>query len=99
MTGSFLYAIIDVKIPAHSLLTISIDSIDAAHNIDRIEIGNGNLGLATDIWNLSPLQIEKGPFSADWKNLSRNYTVPEWWRDAKFGAWAHWDPTAKSHFP
>ena len=20
------------------------------------------------------------------------YTTPEWWRDAKFGAWAHWDP-------
>ena len=24
--------------------------------------------------------------------MSRIYTVPEWWRDAKFGAWAHWDP-------
>ena len=24
--------------------------------------------------------------------MSRLYTAPEWWRDAKFGAWAHWDP-------
>ena len=61
-------------------------------NIDRIEIGNGDLGLKPDIWNLPPLPIADGPFTADWKELSRIYTVPEWWRDAKFGAWAHWDP-------
>jgi alpha-L-fucosidase len=91
-TGSFLYGIINIQIPARSGLTIALDTNDVAVNIDRIEIGNDNLGLKPDIWNLSPLPVAKGPFSADWKALSRNYTVPEWWRDAKFGAWAHWDP-------
>ena len=28
----------------------------------------------------------------DWKEISQHYQTPEWWRDAKFGAWAHWDP-------
>jgi len=92
LTGSFLYAIIDIKVSASSRLTISLDTNDVAVNIDRIEIGNGDLGLKPDIWNLPPLPIACGPFSADWKKLSRIYTVPEWWRDAKFGAWAHWDP-------
>jgi alpha-L-fucosidase len=91
-TGSFLYSIIDIKIPAHSSLTISLDTNDVALNIDRIEIGNGNLGLKPDIWNLPPLTIGNGAFTADWKKLSHMYTLPEWWRDAKFGAWAHWDP-------
>jgi alpha-L-fucosidase len=35
--------------------------------------------------------VAAGPYSADWKALSRLYTVPAWWREAKFGAWAHWD--------
>ena len=45
-----------------------------------------------DIWNLPPLTPEKGKYTQEWDNLSRNYNVPEWWRDAKFGAWSHWDP-------
>ena len=28
----------------------------------------------------------------DWKTLGLAYSTPAWWRDAKFGAWAHWDP-------
>src|SRR5579862_268357 len=39
--------------------------------------------------NLSP--IAKGPFQADWNSLT-NYQTPEWFRDAKFGIWAHWGP-------
>jgi alpha-L-fucosidase len=92
MTGSFLHAIIDAAIPAEAALTISLDANDVAVNIDRIVVGNGDLGLPPDIWNLPPLKVADGPYSANWKALSRIYTVPEWWRDAKFGAWSHWDP-------
>ncbi|MBP5536979.1 MAG: alpha-L-fucosidase [Bacteroidales bacterium] len=45
-----------------------------------------------DIWNLPPLKPETGLYTSDWDNLSRYYNVPEWWRDAKLGAWSHWDP-------
>ncbi|MEO6358359.1 MAG: alpha-L-fucosidase [Ferruginibacter sp.] len=92
LTGSFLYAIIDLKIRYRSSITVSLDTNVVAITIDRIEIGNGDLGLAPDIWNLPHLPVAKGAYPADWEGLSRVYTVPEWWRDAKFGAWAHWDP-------
>ncbi|MDR3693205.1 alpha-L-fucosidase [Mucilaginibacter sp.] len=35
--------------------------------------------------------IEKGPFTPTWESL-QNYQTPEWYRNAKFGMWAHWGP-------
>ncbi|HPA19048.1 MAG TPA: alpha-L-fucosidase [Verrucomicrobiae bacterium] len=32
-----------------------------------------------------------GPFKPEWESLQR-YKCPEWFRDAKFGIWAHWGP-------
>jgi alpha-L-fucosidase len=37
-----------------------------------------------------PREIAPGPFKATWASLSSNYKAPEWFRDAKFGMWAHW---------
>jgi alpha-L-fucosidase len=91
-TNSFLHAIIDVAIPARATLTISVATNDIAVNIDRILVGNGDLGLPPDIWNLPPMPVAAGPYVADWKAMSRIYEVPAWWREAKFGAWSHWTP-------
>ena len=30
------------------------------------------------------------PFSPSWDSLVTGYKAPEWFRDAKFGIWAHW---------
>ncbi|MEO7597355.1 MAG: alpha-L-fucosidase [Opitutus sp.] len=38
----------------------------------------------------APYQIAAGPFEPTWESLARNYRVPVWFRDAKFGIWAHW---------
>jgi alpha-L-fucosidase len=92
LTNSFLNAIIEIAIPARATLTVSLATNDAAVNLDRIVVGDGDLGLPPDIWNLPPLPVASGSYSADWKEISRQYQAPEWWRDAKFGAWAHWDP-------
>ena len=89
--GSYLTSIIEAAIPANAEVTISLVSDDVGVNIDRIAVGD-DLGLPPDIWNLPPLPVAPGPCSPDWKALSREYTVPAWWREAKFGAWAHWDP-------
>ncbi|PWT91890.1 MAG: alpha-L-fucosidase, partial [Blastocatellia bacterium] len=35
-------------------------------------------------------RIAHGPFLPTWESLAQNYRVPEWFRDAKFGIWAHW---------
>ena len=92
LMGSFLNAIINVTIPQGAILEISLDSADIAIAIDQIIVGDGDLGLPPDIWNLPPLPIAEGPYKADWKEISRIYSVPDWWREAKFGAWSHWDP-------
>ena len=33
--------------------------------------------------------ITAGPYRADWESL-RNYQVPDWYKDAKFGIFIHW---------
>lgn len=38
---------------------------------------------------------DDGPFSASWDSLAR-YKTPEWFRDAKFGIWAHWGPQCQA---
>ncbi|WP_243348380.1 alpha-L-fucosidase [Parabacteroides sp. FAFU027] len=92
LTGSFLFSIIDIEIPRNASITIKLEENDTPVNIDKIIVGKGDLGLPSDIWNLSPLMVSEGPYPADWKGLSRIYSVPDWWREAKFGAWSHWDP-------
>jgi len=37
------------------------------------------------------LEIHKGPFEGTQASLQQ-YQVPDWFRDAKFGIWAHWGP-------
>jgi len=34
-------------------------------------------------------KIAKGPFQPEWQSL-KQYKTPEWYKDAKFGIWAHW---------
>jgi alpha-L-fucosidase len=91
LTSSYLTAIVDISIPGNTTVTISLESDDVGLNIDRVVVGR-DLDLPPDIWNLPPLPVAPGPYSADWKALGRAYTAPAWWREAKFGAWAHWDP-------
>ncbi len=38
--------------------------------------------------------IASGPFTPDWRSLVDGYQAPDWFRDAKFGIWAHWGPQA-----
>ena len=35
--------------------------------------------------------MQTGLYEPDWESLSQ-YEVPDWFRDAKFGIWAHWGP-------
>ncbi len=37
------------------------------------------------------IEIERGAFEGTRQSLSA-YEIPEWFRDAKFGIWAHWGP-------
>ena len=34
--------------------------------------------------------IATGPFQPTWESLEKGYQCPDWFRNAKFGIWAHW---------
>ena len=39
--------------------------------------------------------MQTGKFEPNWKSLEQ-YQTPEWYRDAKFGIWAHWGPQCEA---
>jgi alpha-L-fucosidase len=41
--------------------------------------------------------IKKGPFDGTAESLHA-YRIPDWFRDAKFGIWAHWGPQSAAEF-
>lgn len=41
--------------------------------------------------------IAAGPFTPDWASL-QTYQTPDWFRNAKFGIWAHWGPQCEPEF-
>lgn len=36
--------------------------------------------------------VMEGEFKPAWESLSHYNQAPDWFRDAKFGIWAHWGP-------
>ncbi|MCC8408995.1 alpha-L-fucosidase [Mucilaginibacter sp. UR6-1] len=63
-----------------SLLKTGLTGLSALY-LSKSKAG-GLLNLAGDA---------KGPFQPTWASLEK-YEVPDWFRDAKFGIWAHWGP-------
>ncbi len=49
---------------------------------------------ALNIWNLPAFTPASGPYKPDpaWTSIAQQYRFPNWYRDAKFGIWAHWSP-------
>ncbi|HYO26020.1 MAG TPA: alpha-L-fucosidase [Lacipirellulaceae bacterium] len=45
----------------------------------------------------APPAIPPGPFQGTRESLQA-YQVPDWYRDAKFGIWAHWGPQSAAEF-
>ncbi len=39
--------------------------------------------------------LKTGPFGNEWESLSA-WECPEWFKDAKFGIWAHWGPQCQA---
>jgi len=50
-----------------------------------------NASLLHHILDHPDIGSPKGSFQPTWASL-KNYQTPEWFRDAKFGMWAHWGP-------
>jgi len=51
----------------------------------------GGAGVPARSADLRPVRVDPPPrFGADWGSLTSGYSAPDWFRDAKFGIWAHW---------
>jgi alpha-L-fucosidase len=59
-------------------------------------IGGSALALRARAAEPQP-EIAAGPFRGTRKSL-KGYVVPEWFRDAKFGIWAHWGPQSAAEY-
>lgn len=46
----------------------------------------------------APSKIAAGPFQPTWESLVAGYKAPDWYRDAKFGIWAHWSAQCVPEF-
>lgn len=91
LNTSFLNAIINIQIPSGATVAVTLATNNLSVNISRVAMGN-NVKLPPDIWNLPALPVAAGPYTASWKAIAEKYMAPAWWREAKFGAWSHWDP-------
>ncbi|MCH4241249.1 MAG: alpha-L-fucosidase, partial [Prevotella sp.] len=47
--------------------------------------------------NTSEEPIASGKYKPTWQSLS-DYQCPEWFRNAKFGIWAHWGPQCEPEY-
>src|SRR5580698_2885136 len=65
-----------------------------------VGLGRGNMfgvsgcegdGFGTHVGTSGLAGLAEGPFEGTRVSL-RAYEIPEWFRDAKFGIWAHWGP-------
>ncbi|HEY9533574.1 MAG TPA: alpha-L-fucosidase, partial [Mucilaginibacter sp.] len=54
---------------------------------------SGMLAMGVYTANAQDLPINAGPYKPTEESL-KQYKYPEWFRDAKFGIWAHWGPQA-----
>jgi len=51
------------------------------------------LGIAgTTLAQVTVEPMDTGRFAPTWKSLQQYQQAPDWFRDAKFGMWAHWGP-------
>jgi alpha-L-fucosidase len=60
-------------------------------------LGFSGMTKAASGWRVRRRLGAGAPFQPTWDSL-KNYSVPEWFRDAKFGMWAHWGPQCQAEY-
>ncbi len=59
-----------------------------------ITVGVFPKGLA-QTYSPPEVKMQEGPYTAEWESLNQ-WECPEWFKDAKFGIWAHWGPQCEA---
>ena len=53
------------------------------------------MGLTNAMAQKEDVPVETGEYEPTWESLAA-WECPQWFRDAKFGIWAHWDPQCEA---
>ena len=53
------------------------------------------MALAIEPKPATDVAVQQGAYEATWESLSQ-WECPEWFKDAKFGIWAHWGPQCQA---
>ena len=88
--GGFLLAVLTLRGeqaqgPTSPTASIDPEAIDAIWQKASSKYDGQRAELLKDVENAD----REGPYRADWESL-KNYEVPEWYKDAKFGIFIHW---------
>jgi alpha-L-fucosidase len=73
-----------------SLLSITVTTICAEETNNKAIYAS--VTASSKASNTQEEKVQEGIFKPSWESLKENYKFPEWYRDAKFGIWAHWGP-------
>ncbi len=76
--------------PTRCLLTALLGALGATHGVFAAE-PIPETAIPTILVSTSAEPIAPGKFQPTWASLGQ-YQTPDWFRDAKFGIWAHWGP-------
>lgn len=66
--------------------------------VTRISLCSMLFVVMSIVSSAQPLLPKTGPFEPTWESLSQQYDCPDWFRDAKFGIWAHWGPNSVAEY-
>ncbi len=69
------------------MVQISVTAQDSITN--RLAVQPTPARVTITLPNGRAADIPKGPYKATWESIKENYTVPEWFKDAKFGIFMH----------
>ena len=88
--GGFLLALLALRgaqaqSPTAPTASIDPEAIDAIWQKASSKYDGQRAELLKDVENAD----REGRYRADWESL-KNYEVPEWYKDAKFGIFIHW---------
>jgi alpha-L-fucosidase len=79
------------------IFTMTAGCLMAATSLFADQAISGSAGMQATPTPLSATAepMQTGKFQPTWESLQQ-YQVPEWYRDAKFGMWAHWGPQCEA---
>jgi alpha-L-fucosidase len=75
---------------AFALVFMAVQTVADENPASQQSAESKKADLGSDIQTSAQRNIAAGPFEPTWQSLEQGYLCPDWFRDAKFGIWAHW---------